>query len=179
MSTPFVGQIMTFAGSFAPEGWVMCDGSLLSISQFQALYSIVGTTYGGDGQNTFGVPDLRGRMIVGAGNGPGLGNFVLGQRAGATSVTLNQSQMPAHTHQLYGMGSQGTSASPAGDFSAVTPGSGGPPPTSYASPSDGTPVAMAGGAVGSVGGSTPVSTVSPYTCINHVIAWDGIYPTRS
>ena len=98
MASPFIGQITLFAGNFAPRGWAFCNGQLLSIAQNTALFSILGTTYGGNGQTTFALPDLRGRVPVHAGQGPGLSNYDLGQQGGAESVTLTTAQMPAHTH---------------------------------------------------------------------------------
>ncbi|MDF1702801.1 MAG: tail fiber protein, partial [Planctomycetota bacterium] len=98
MSDPFLGQIVMFGGNFAPRGWALCDGQLLAISQYQALFSILGTTYGGDGRTTFGLPRMRGRSPVHAGTGAGLSPISLGELGGATSVTLSTAQLPAHTH---------------------------------------------------------------------------------
>src|SRR4051812_1587744 len=98
MAEPYIGEIMMFAGNFAPRGWALCDGSLLSISQNTALFSILGTTFGGNGQTTFGLPDLRGRLPMHPGQGPGRTGRTLGESGGAETVTLNTTQMPAHTH---------------------------------------------------------------------------------
>jgi microcystin-dependent protein len=98
MSNPFLGQVIIFAGNFAPKGWAFCNGQLLAISQYTALFSLLGTTYGGDGRTTFGLPDLRGRVAVSAGQGPGLSNYTLGEQTGTETVTLSTQQMPQHNH---------------------------------------------------------------------------------
>ena len=103
---PFIGQIVQFGGNFAPRGWALCDGQLLAISQNAALFSILGTTYGGDGRTTFGLPELRGRLALHPGNGPGLSNYQLGQRSGQEDVSLNVNQIPAHSHQKGQKGSK-------------------------------------------------------------------------
>ena len=100
MSEPFIGDTVAVGFNFAPVNWHLCDGSLLPISQYQALYALIGTTYGGNGTTTFGLPDLRGRIPVGMGQGPGLSNYTIGQMAGSTTVTLNSTQMPAHNHMI-------------------------------------------------------------------------------
>src|SRR3954466_13993392 len=102
MATPFIGQISLFGGNFAPRGWAFCNGQLLAISQNTALFSILGTTYGGNGQTTFALPNLRGRMAIGAGTGPGLGAVQLGEQGGTSSVTLTLSNLPAHAHTIPG-----------------------------------------------------------------------------
>src|SRR5512136_2572601 len=98
MAQPYVGEIRMFAGNFAPQGWMFCEGQLLPISQYDALFNLIGTTYGGDGINTFALPDLRGRVIVGPGQGSGLSNYVLGQQGGVETVTLTTNQIPQHSH---------------------------------------------------------------------------------
>src|SRR3954468_23228168 len=100
MSEPFLGEIRMFGGNFAPRGWAFCNGQILSIAQNTALFSLLGTTYGGNGQTTFGLPDLRGRVAVSAGQGPGLSNYSLGELAGSESVTLTSANMPAHNHSV-------------------------------------------------------------------------------
>src|SRR6478752_1968066 len=114
MSEPFIGEIRLFGGNFAPQGWAFCDGQLLSISQFDALFSLVGTTYGGDGVTTFALPDLRGRVPVHQGQGQATTNRVIGERAGSESVTLISAQMGAHDHALFGTTSIGNESGPAG-----------------------------------------------------------------
>ena len=120
MSSPYLGQIVAFGGNFAPRGWALCQGQLLNISQNTALFSLLGVTYGGNGTSTFGLPDLRGRSIVGAGQGAGLGNYSPGQEAGVESVTLTTAQLPAHTHAAVAQPGRATSATPTGNLLAVT-----------------------------------------------------------
>src|SRR6185503_14662217 len=119
MSEPFIGEIIMFAGNFAPRGWAFCEGQLLSIAQNSALFSILGTTYGGDGQTTFALPDLRGRAPMQWGQGPGLTPRFLGESSGAENVTLISTQMPAHTHALNASGAQGDAPTPSGTVNAV------------------------------------------------------------
>ena len=110
---PFIGQLMLFGGNFAPRGWAMCDGQLLPIAQYSALFSILGTTYGGDGRTTFALPDLRGRVPMGFGHGPGLSAHGLGSKGGEENVTLTTSQIPSHSHQAMGSNADGNAPSPA------------------------------------------------------------------
>src|SRR5690606_37421738 len=159
---PFIGQIMMFAGNFAPRGWALCDGQLLPIAQNSALFSILGTTYGGNGQTTFALPDLRGRMPVHPGNGPGLTPRTLGERSGQESVTLTINQMPAHNHTLNVVNNDSKSAQVPNNLlgNAQT--------EIYSS---GSPDAqMNPAAIGVAGGSQPVQTMSPFQCINFIIA---------
>src|SRR5512140_216933 len=114
MSTPFIGEIVMFAGNFAPRSWALCNGQLLPIAQNTALFSILGTTYGGDGRTTFALPDLRGRVPVHPGQGPGLSNYVLGEMAGTENTTLLINNMPAHNHTLNAVSDAGDTAAPAG-----------------------------------------------------------------
>jgi microcystin-dependent protein len=109
---PFIGQIMMFGGSFAPRGWAFCEGQLLPISQNAALFSILGTTYGGDGRSTFALPDLRGRVAIHPGSGPGLSNYRLGEKGGVESVALNVNQIPAHSHGISASNGTADSADP-------------------------------------------------------------------
>src|SRR5262247_1539362 len=120
MSEPFLGQIQPFGFNFAPTGWATCDGQILSIAQNTALFSLLGTTFGGNGQTTFGLPDLRGRVPIGQGQGPGLANYTLGQTGGQETVTLITSQMPQHTHSLVGVTEAGDTNVPTGAFLANT-----------------------------------------------------------
>src|SRR4051794_23847461 len=112
MSEPFVGQILAVGFNFAPAGWLMCDGSLVAISEYDVLFNLIGTTYGGNGQTTFSVPDLRGRAAVGMGQGSGQPNYIIGQAGGSESVTLLTTQIPAHTHTLNASGTPGSAATP-------------------------------------------------------------------
>ena len=118
MSQPFIGQIIMFGGTFAPRGWAFCDGQLLPIASNTALFSIIGTYYGGDGRTTLGLPDLRNRTAVHAGTGPGLPPKVLGAKGGSLTETLNTTQLPAHTHTLYAENKRATAADPAGNMLA-------------------------------------------------------------
>ncbi|NRD59621.1 phage tail protein, partial [Corallococcus exiguus] len=121
MSTPYIGQIIMFGGDFAPKGWLLCDGTLLSIAQNQALFAILGTTYGGNGTTTFALPDLRGRFPMQPGQGPGLTPHSLGESSGQQSVTLISPQMPAHTHPLMASMQEGNTESPQGAYLAAVP----------------------------------------------------------
>jgi microcystin-dependent protein len=169
---PYIGQIMPFAGTFAPSGWALCDGSLLPISQYDALFSLIGTTYGGDGQTTFALPDLRSRVPIHQGQGPGLSNYVLGENGGAEAVTLLTTQMPMHTHPAMGNSDAGTSADPTGGVWAS-----GPTSTYIAGASADTnmnPTAISGS-----GGGQPHDNMLPFLALNFCIALEGIYPSQS
>lgn len=170
---PFIGMIVQFAGNFAPRGWAFCDGQLLAIAQNSALFSILGTTYGGDGRTTFALPDLRGRVPIHPGNGPGLSPYTLGQQGGAESVTLTINNMPSHGHGLSGSSSTGITGDPKDATFATTPTSGA---TNYTP--DNPDVPMNTTLVGHTGGSQPFGIVQPYNCINFIIALQGIYPSR-
>ncbi|MGD9101677.1 MAG: tail fiber protein [Anaerolineae bacterium] len=171
MSEPFVGEIRMFAGNFAPRGWAFCDGQLLAVSQNDALFSLFGTIYGGDGRTTFGLPDLRGRIPVHQGQGPGLSNRRLGQKGGAERVTLNSNQLPAHSHPLMASSDAASATSPSGSMLG-TPGF-----NAYASaaPAD----AMNASAIGNAGGGQGHSNLQPFLCINFIVALVGIYPSRN
>ncbi len=171
MAEPFIGQIVMFAGNFAPRGWALCDGQLLPISQYSALFSILGTTYGGDGRTTFGLPELRGRAPIHAGTGPGLTPRRLGQRAGEESVTLNATQIPSHTHTLNGAGVAANATNPAGGMLAETR------EDSYAGAQQVAPMASA--TVAATGGGQAHNNMPPYTVVNYIIALQGIFPSRS
>ncbi len=171
MSNPLVGEIIMFGGNFAPAGWALCQGQLLAISQNDALFSLVGTTYGGDGQNTFGLPDLRGRVPIHYGQGPGLSTIQLGSNGGAEQVTLITNHLPPHTH-VPQASTNGTTDNPDGNYWANTSTG-----KAYAA-APGT-VLMNVNAVGPTGGSQPHENMSPYLCVNYIIALYGIYPSRS
>ena len=169
MSDPFLAEIKLFAGNFAPRGWAFCNGQILSIAQNTALFSLLGTTYGGNGQTTFALPDLRGRVPVHPGQGPGLSNVTLGQAAGSENVTLQQTQMPAHGHLVAASNGGAGGSRPAGNFLAA----GG----SYAAASDGT--TMNPGMVQNTGGSQPHENRQPYLGLNFIIALEGVFPSRN
>ncbi|MEM8994736.1 MAG: tail fiber protein [Acidobacteriota bacterium] len=172
MSEPFVGEVRMFAGNFAPRGWAFCDGQLLAVSQNDALFSLLGTVYGGDGRTTFGLPDLRGRIPIHPGSGPGLSPRRLGAKAGSENETLTVNQLPSHTHDWRTSTSAATERSPnngvyaqaaASDFYRTNPGSS---------------TNMSSAAVSAIGGSRPHSNLMPFLCINFIIALFGIYPSR-
>lgn len=179
MAEPFIGQIMMFGGNFAIRGWAMCNGQLLSIAQNTALFSILGTTYGGNGQTTFGLPDLRGRVPVHFGQGPGLSPYSLGQQSGVESQTLTQNQMPAHNHQIMTNSNNGNVSSGEGNFIAVPVLSGASPTAvnAFRSTQDGTP--MGAQSLSVAGGSQPFSLLQPYLAVNYLIALEGIFPSRN
>jgi len=178
MSEPFIGQIQAFGFNFAPRGWQLCQGQLLSISANAALFSLLGTTYGGNGTTTFGLPDLRGRAPNGQGQGPGLANYNMGQSAGTENVTLLPAQMPQHSHNVATNNGQGTSPTPSTNLPAgVSFARGQTPPNIYAAATDGTFLKPT--AVSSVGGSQPHANMQPYLTINYSIATVGLFPSRS
>jgi microcystin-dependent protein len=170
---PFIGQIMCAGFNFAPRGWARLDGQLLPIAQYSALFSLLGTTFGGDGRTTFGLPDMRGRMMVHDGNGPGLTPRVMGEQGGAESHTLNPSQMPAHSHTVTPRASTatGTAASPAGGVPASRPRV----PLFEAGNGN---TDMAAVTSSAAGGNQPVPQMPPYIGINCFMALEGIYPSR-
>lgn len=162
-----------FAGTFAPKDWAFCDGQLLSVSQNDALWSLLGTTYGGDGQTTFGLPDLRGRIPVHAGTGPGLSPKGLGANGGAEDVTLTVDQLPSHTHEPFQASTDGgNEADPDGKLLSDSPSI-----SVYIE--DPPSVSLDDASVSSVGGSQSHTNLMPFLCVNFIIALDGIYPSRS
>jgi microcystin-dependent protein len=173
MSDPFLGEIIMFGGNFAPRGWATCSGQILPIAQNTALFSILGTTYGGNGQTTFALPDMRGRVPTHFGQGPGLSSYSLGEQGGSESGTLNINQMPPHTHAF---------AQPCVDDDATVSSASGKVPANapnniYAAPSGS--ATMAGGNTGIAGGGQPHDLRQPYLCVNFIIALEGIFPSRN
>lgn len=166
---PFVGQISLFGFNFAPRGWALCQGQLLPIAQNTALFSLLGTTYGGDGRTTFALPDLRGRMPIGFGQGPGLSQYVQGQVGGQEQVTLQAAQLPAHNHAV-AASSATTGKNPSNAIPAVTPDG-----ASYGTTAD---MSMSPTMVGGGGAGQPHENRQPYLALNWCIALDGIYPSR-
>ncbi len=164
MGQPYVGEIRMFAGNFPPAGWMFCDGSLLPISENETLFQLIGTTYGGDGQSTFALPDLRGRIPIHQGNG-----FILAETGGAEEITLTPSQIPAHSHAVLAAGA-GTTTSPAGTVVA-----GGIANVYH--PSPGGTSAMHVSTIQPVGGSQPHTNVQPYLCVTFIISLFGIFPS--
>lgn len=170
----YIGQILLFAGTFAPRGWAYCHGQLLSIQQNSALFSILGTTYGGNGTTNFGLPDLRGRVPMGTGQGPGLTPRSLGEIGGTESVTLTLQHLPAHQHQAFGTAEPASSISPGAGLWA-TPTEGEERRRAYGA---GPLVAMNGQAIGMTGAGMPHTNVQPYLGLNYIICTAGIFPQR-
>ena len=167
MSLPYVGEIRLFAGNFAPVGWAFCDGQLLAISQSEVLFNLIGTTYGGDGQSTFALPDLRGRVPVHQGNG-----FVVGQSGGTETVTLTAAQMPAHRHAML---ASTNAASTAHGPSEVLGSS-----AAMKFYGTGTPnMAMDPNALTAVGGHQPHENMPPFVAINYIVSLFGVFPSQS
>ena len=166
MSQPYVGEIRMFAGNFAPAGWMFCEGQLLPISEYETLFNLIGTTYGGDGQSTFALPDLRGRLPLHQGNG-----FVLSQTGGVETVTLTTAQIPAHTHTVLATTNANTAAQPSGNFLAQGP-------DIYEQNKPGNAV-MAANSISSAGGSQPHDNFQPYLCVDFIISLFGVFPSQS
>ena len=181
MAEPFLAEIRIMSFDFAPKGWAMCNGQLLPINQFDALFALLGTTYGGDGQTTFAVPDLRGRTPIHFGELPGGQTYVQGQKAGTEAVTLNATQMPQHVHALSGglpvSSAPGTTPTPVGGTLARPASS---IPTYVTTVPDGTGgvLPLSAGTTAIAGGSQPFGNVSPYLGLNFCIAIQGIFPSQ-
>lgn len=175
MSEPFVGEIKMFAGNFAPRGYAFCDGQLLAVSQNDALFSLFGTIYGGDGRTTFGLPDLRGRIPLHQGQGPGLSERKLGSKGGAENVTLTLNQTPSHSHTAQASNNPADSAALNGKVLAKGVEA---TDTFYVAPVAGQQRAMVQGMVANTGGSQPHSNLMPTLCIHFIVALVGIYPSR-
>lgn len=167
MATPFIGEIKVTSFNFAPRGWALCDGRLLPIAQYQALFSILGTTYGGDGRTTFALPDLRGRLPLHVGNG-----ITEGTAAGEEAHTLTNAELPSHNHTANAVSTTGESTGPAGGLWAVS----GQNAQMYAT--SGADTTMSPAATANAGGSQPHGNLQPYLVVNFIIALEGIYPSR-
>ena len=170
MAEPFLGQLMCVGFNFAPRGWATCDGQMMSVGQNTALFSLLGTQYGGNGTTTFGLPDLRGRVSLHQGSGPGLSNYTIGEAGGVESVTLSSQQMPLHNHAINASNSDASDQTPGGNF----PSGGGaynnsPPPRQT----------MNQAMCGNAGGNQPHENRQPYLVLNWIIALEGIYPSRN
>jgi len=164
VSSPYLGEIRLFAGNFAPTGWALCQGQTLQISGNDALFALIGTTYGGDGQNTFNLPDLRGRVPVHVGTG-----YALGQSGGEETVTLTAAQLPSHGHAPQAASNSAASPDPGGNVWATASDT----PYSTSTPT----AAMNAQTVGSAGGSQPHDNMLPFVALNFIIALNGVYPT--
>ena len=170
---PYLGQISIFPYNFEPRGWALCDGRLMSISQNSALFSLLGTTFGGDGITTFALPDLRGRIVVGIGNGPGLTPRTLGEMSGTETNTLLVTNLPPHNHAIKAVTSEGNQNSPTNNLPADTKTL----DKEYSSATANT--TMNPTMVGNTGNGTPVNNMQPYTSIGYYIALQGVYPSRN
>ncbi len=169
MALPFIGEIKMFGGNFAPLGWMFCSGQTMPISGNDALFSLIGTTYGGDGQTTFRLPDLQSRFPIHQGQGPGLSNYFLGQASGVESVTVTSQQLGAHTHAVGASTAAGDAKSPANAVFATAPAN------IYGSTAS--PASMHPSTISVSGGNQPHENMPPYACVNFIIATEGIYPT--
>ena len=167
MAQPYVGEIRMFGGNFAPAGWMFCDGSLLPISENETLFALIGTTYGGDGQNTFALPDLRGRSPIHQGNG-----FTLAQTGGAESITLTVNQIAAHSHPLTASLNSGTQGNPGNNVVAQSPAV-----ALYIE--DVAAANLNAGTMTAVGGSQPHDNMQPFLCVSFIISLFGIFPSPS
>lgn len=170
---PYLAEIQMFGGNFAPRGWALCNGDLLPIAQYDALFTLIGTTFGGDGVNTFALPDFRGRRPIGTGQGPGLSNYAFGETKGNESVTLLSSNLPVHTHTLAlnCSSNKAISTTPVGNVPAVTEEN----PTYGSTSGASMPISNSGIS----GQNQPVSIISPYLAVNFIIAVEGVYPSRN
>ncbi len=167
MAQPYVGEIRLFAGNFAPAGWMFCEGQLLPISENETLFQLIGTTYGGDGQSTFALPDLRGRIPIHQGNG-----FILAETGGAEEITLTVNQIPTHSHEVLASTSNASASNAGGNLLAQTPSY-----TPYIASSPNS--ALGPNAISPVGGSQPHTNFQPYLCIDFIISLFGIFPSQT
>jgi microcystin-dependent protein len=174
MANQYLGEIRMFAGNFAPVGWALCNGQLMSISQNAALFAILGTTYGGDGISTFGLPNLMGRVPMHWGQGAGLSSYVIGEMTGTETVTLLQNNLPAHSHPLNANTGGGNQAGPSGNWLAVES-------TGTSMNYSNTPpnASMANSSIGLTGSNIPINNIQPILCVTFIIALQGIFPSRN
>jgi microcystin-dependent protein len=181
MSQPFIGEIRAFGFNFAPQGWAQCNGQTLAIQQNAALFSLLGTTYGGNGQTTFMLPNLQGRVAISQGNGAGLSPYVIGQIGGTENVTLIGAQLPAHTHPVNACTTtSGNLAQPTGAFPATVQITGETKGGTVNTYSTATPNAiMNPNMIGPNAGNQPHANIQPYLCINYCIALQGLFPSRN
>ncbi len=173
MDNPFIGSIVLFAGNFAPKNWAFCNGQILSIQSNTALFSILGTTYGGNGVQTFALPDLRGRVPVSSGQAPGLSAYTLGEQGGSEAYTLLQTNMPQHNHLLNGTNATNGAEAPGPNHVLGLS----PMDKMYAAAAPNTSLSTS--SIGMAGGSQPFPLMQPYLALNYIIALYGIFPTRN
>lgn len=180
-SDPILGEIMLFAGNYAPRQWALCQGTVISVSQYQALFSLISNYYGGDGRTNFALPDFRGRAPVHFGSGPGLTPYSIGQKFGVETVTLTVNQIPAHKHTARAINTDGDQTSPIGNIWAKT--ATGAFNEIYKTTAPGTqipnPVDMSDITIQNTGGSQPHTNISPFIAMNYCIALKGVYPSRN
>ena len=174
MSQPYVGEIRMFAGNFAPAGWMFTEGQLLPISEYETLFNLIGTTYGGDGQTTFALPDLRGRLPIHMGQGAGLGSYILAQTGGVETVTLTSNTIPAHSHPLLASTNTAQTATLSGNVTGATNGT---VNQYYRQATPAQP--MAPNSIGSTGGNQPHDNFQPYLCIDFIISLFGVFPSQT
>jgi microcystin-dependent protein len=172
MAQPYIGEIRFFAGNFAPAGWMFCEGQTLPISENDALFTLIGTTYGGDGQATFNLPNLASRVPIHMGIGPDGVNYQIGEMAGTESVTLTTQQIPVHSHPLLTSSGGATELAPAGNVTAEAT------KRYYTNPPD-PPVQMNANSVTAAGGSQPHENTQPFLCINYIISLFGVFPSQT
>jgi microcystin-dependent protein len=177
---PFLGQLMCVGFNFAPQGWATCEGQLLSIASNSALFALLGTTYGGDGRTTFGLPDLRGRVPLGRGNGPGIGNFTWGEKSGAATTSILTTNLPPHNHPLSVSSADATQGAATAGASIATPGmTSGRTFTPGQGFNTATPNTVLNTAsIGNAGSGTPINNMQPYLGLYWIIALQGIFPSR-
>jgi len=175
MGEPFIGEIRMFGGNFAPAGWAFCSGQLLPISENDALFNLIGTTYGGDGQQTFALPDLQGRIPVHAGTGGDGITYQLGEKAGVEEVTLTVNQIPAHTHVPIASTAAGTLSNPGGAIFAAA----GTGEQCYSTPPNPPQGTMNVQGILPTGGSQPHDNMAPYLCINFILSLFGVFPSQT
>jgi microcystin-dependent protein len=171
VAQPYVGEIRMFAGNFAPAGWMFCEGQLLPISENETLFQLIGTTYGGDGESTFALPDMRGRLPIHQGAGPSGTTYILAETGGVESVTLTTPQIAAHSHPLIATDSPATASVPGNNLTASAS------KRYYVSPSTTAPMAAA--TMSPTGGSQPHNNFQPYLCVNYIISLFGIFPSQT
>ena len=174
----FVGTILPVAFTYPPPGWLLCTGQIVSIQQHQLLFAVVGFRYGGDGQSTFGIPNLQGRVPINQGQLAGGGIYTIGSTGGVETVTLNTQQMPLHTHAMTVDGSPGKTSVPAGNYFAQTQAQGADDPFNSFTPNPARPAILNQASLQAVGGNLPHENRQPYLVINYIICTDGLYPSR-
>lgn len=174
MPNPYIGEVRIFAGNFAPLGWAFCNGQPMPISENDALFALIGTTYGGDGESTFNLPNLQSRVPLHQGAGPGLGTYQMGEMGGVETVTLTTQQMASHTHALFGSTNNATTTGPAGTVPGTLPEA-----TTLAYGTDAPATTLNPQSVTQVGGNQPHDNVQPFLCVNYIISLFGIFPSQN